>query len=115
MVMWLMSDRALPRSYRMMRGFGVHTFRLVNAEGRGTFVKFHWRPKLGTHSLVWEQVQQIAGKDPDFNRRDLWEAGRNGSTLSPRPGAAAVRLSRRAAGKSQERGGQESSSRGLPS
>ncbi|RKN05673.1 catalase [Streptomyces radicis] len=73
-VMWLMSDRAIPRSYRMMQGFGVHTFRLVNAAGRGTFVKFHWRPTLGAHSLVWEEAQAIAGKDPDFNRRDLWES-----------------------------------------
>ncbi|MHB1809300.1 MAG: catalase [Solirubrobacteraceae bacterium] len=74
MMMWLMSDRALPRSYRTMQGFGVHTFRLVNAAGKGTFVKWHWRPKLGTHSLVWDETQKIAGKDPDFNRRDLWEA-----------------------------------------
>ncbi|MCT2584356.1 catalase [Actinophytocola sp. S1-96] len=74
MMMWLMSDRALPRSYRMMQGFGVHTFRLVNAAGRGTFVKFHWKPVLGTHSLVWDETQKIAGKDPDFNRRDLWDA-----------------------------------------
>jgi catalase len=74
MMMWLMSDRALPRSYRMMQGFGVHTFRLVNADGVGTFVKFHWKPKLGTHSLVWDETQKIAGKDPDFNRRDLFEA-----------------------------------------
>jgi catalase len=74
MMMWLMSDRAIPRSYRTMQGFGVHTFRLVTAEGRGTFVKFHWRPKLGVHSLVWDEAQQIAGQDPDFNRRDLWEA-----------------------------------------
>lgn len=74
MIMWLMSDRALPRSYRMMQGFGVHTFRLVSADGRGTFVKFHWKPLLGTHSLVWDETQKIAGKDPDFNRRDLWEA-----------------------------------------
>jgi len=73
-IMWLMSDRALPRSYRMMEGFGVHTYRFVNAEGRGTFVKFHWRPRLGTHSLVWDETQKIAGADPDFNRRDLWEA-----------------------------------------
>jgi catalase len=73
-IMWLMSDRALPRSYRMMQGFGVHTFRLVNADGRGTFVKFHWKPLLGVHSLIWDEVQKIAGKDPDFNRRDLWEA-----------------------------------------
>jgi catalase len=74
MMLWLMSDRALPRSYRMMQGFGVHTFRLLAADGRATFVKFHWTPKLGTHSLLWEETQQIAGKDPDFNRRDLWEA-----------------------------------------
>ncbi len=73
MVMWLMSDRALPRSYRMMQGFGVHTFRFVDAQGRGTFVKWHWRPRLGTHSLDWDETQKIAGKDPDFNRRDLWE------------------------------------------
>jgi catalase len=73
-VMWLMSDRALPRSYRMMQGFGVHTFRLVNARGRATFVKFHWRPMLGTHSLVWDEAQRISGHDPDFNRRDLWES-----------------------------------------
>jgi catalase len=73
MMMWLMSDRALPRSYRMMQGFGVHTFRLVNASGEATFVKFHWTPKLGTHSLVWDETQKIAGKDPDFNRRDLWD------------------------------------------
>ncbi|MFD3687870.1 catalase [Nocardiopsis sp. NPDC058631] len=74
MMMWLMSDRAIPRSYRTMQGFGVHTFRFVNAEGRGTFVKFHWKPLLGTHSLVWDEAQRIQGKDPDFNRRDLWES-----------------------------------------
>ncbi|MBV9143564.1 MAG: catalase [Pseudonocardiales bacterium] len=74
MMMWLMSDRALPRSFRMMQGFGVHTFRLVNAAGQGTFVKFHWKPALGVHSLEWDEAQKIAGKDPDFNRRDLWEA-----------------------------------------
>ncbi|WP_344529975.1 catalase [Streptomyces albiaxialis] len=73
-VMWLMSDRAIPRSYRMMPGFGVHTFRLVDADGRGTFVKFHWTPRLGTHSLVWDEAQECQGRDPDFNRRDLWEA-----------------------------------------
>ncbi|MBE1577938.1 catalase [Amycolatopsis roodepoortensis] len=78
MVLWLMSDRALPRSYRMMQGFGVHTFRLVNAEGKGTFVKFHWKPVLGTHSLIWDECQKIAGKDPDFNRRDLWDAIESG-------------------------------------
>jgi catalase len=77
-VMWLMSDRALPRSFRMMQGFGVHTFRLVNAEGRGTFVKFHWKPMLGVHSLEWDEVQKIAGKDSDYNRRDLWESIENG-------------------------------------
>ncbi|MGA4838692.1 catalase [Streptomyces sp. G45] len=73
-IMWLMSDRAIPRSYRMMQGFGVHTFRFVNAQGRGTFVKFHWKPKLGTHSLVWDEAQECQGRDPDFNRRDLWDA-----------------------------------------
>lgn len=79
MVMWAMSDRSLPRSYAMMEGFGVHTFRLVNAEGKARFVKFHWKPLLGTHSLVWDEVQKLGGKDPDFNRRDLHdsiEAGR---------------------------------------
>jgi catalase len=74
MIMWLMSDRALPRSYRTMQGFGVHTFRFVNAKGEGTFVKFHWLPALGTHSLVWDEAQKISGADPDFHRRDLWEA-----------------------------------------
>ncbi|MEV4356084.1 catalase [Nonomuraea sp. NPDC049625] len=74
MVMWLMSDRAIPRSFRMMQGFGVHTFRLVNASGQGTFVKWHWRPVLGTYSLVWDEVLRIQGNDPDYNRRDLWEA-----------------------------------------
>ena len=77
-IMWLMSDRALPRSYRMMQGFGVHTFRFVNASGEGTFVKFHWKPKLGVHSLVWDECQKVAGKDPDFNRRDLWDAIESG-------------------------------------
>jgi catalase len=74
MVMWLMSDRAIPRSYRMMEGFGVHTFRLVNAEGTSRFVKFHWKPMLGVHSVAWDEAQKISGKDPDFHRRDLWEA-----------------------------------------
>ncbi|CAJ1501986.1 catalase [[Mycobacterium] kokjensenii] len=77
-IMWLMSDRALPRSYRMMSGFGVHTFRFVNAAGDGTFVKFHWKPKLGVHSLIWDECQKVAGKDPDFNRRDLWDAIESG-------------------------------------
>ncbi|MEF2965771.1 catalase [Paenibacillus sp. M1] len=79
MVMWAMSDRALPRSFRMMEGFGVHTFRFVNAEGKAHFVKFHWKPTLGMHSLVWDETQKIAGKDPDFNRRDLWEAIESGN------------------------------------
>ena len=74
MIMWVLSDRAIPRSYRMMEGFGVHTFRLVNEEGRSRFIKWHWKPVLGTHSLVWDETQKIAGKDPDFNRRDLWES-----------------------------------------
>ncbi|MGY0234180.1 catalase [Longispora urticae] len=73
-VIWLMSDRALPRSFRTMQGFGVHTFRLVNADGVATFVKFHWTPVPGVHSLVWDEAQKISGKDPDFNRRDLWES-----------------------------------------
>jgi catalase len=74
MLMWLMSDRAIPRSFRMMEGFGVHTFRFINARGIGHFVKFHWRPKLGKHGLAWDEAQKIAGKDPDFHRKDLWEA-----------------------------------------
>ena len=74
MVMWAMSDRAIPRSLRMMEGFGVHTFRLVNKEGRAHFVKFHWKPKLGIHSQVWDEAQKAAGKNPDFHRQDLYEA-----------------------------------------
>jgi catalase len=74
MLMWVMSDRAIPRSYRMMQGFGVHTFRFVNAEGESKFVKFHWSPTAGTHSLVWDEAVKISGADPDFHRRDLWEA-----------------------------------------
>jgi len=73
MVMWHLSDRAIPRSYRMMEGFGVNTYRFVNAEGQAHFVKFHWKPKLGVHSLVWDEAQKIAGKDPDFHRRDLYD------------------------------------------
>ncbi|MFF7253663.1 catalase [Streptomyces microflavus] len=72
--LWNMSDRGIPRSYRMMEGFGVHTFRLVNGEGATTLVKFHWKPKLGVHSLVWEEAQITAGVDPDFHRRDLADA-----------------------------------------
>jgi catalase len=74
MLMWAMSDRAIPRSYRMMQGFGVHTFRLVNAGGESHFVKFHWTPSAGTHSLLWDEAVKISGADPDFHRRDLWEA-----------------------------------------
>jgi len=74
MLMWAMSDRAIPRSYRMMQGFGVHTFRLVNAAGNATFVKFHWNPIAGTHSLDWDEAVKISGADPDFHRRDLWES-----------------------------------------
>ena len=74
MLMWLMSDRGLPRSYRMMEGFGVHTFRFVNARGASHYVKFHWRPKLGRHALAWDEAQKLAGRDPDFHRRDLWDA-----------------------------------------
>ena len=78
MIMWVLSDRAIPRSYRTMEGFGVHTFRFVNEAGKGRFVKFHWRPALGTASLVWDEAQKLQGKDPDFNRRDLWEAIEHG-------------------------------------
>ncbi|HGA2319329.1 TPA: catalase HPII [Pseudomonas putida] len=74
MVIWAMSDRAIPRSLRMMEGFGVHTFRLINAQGVASFVKFHWKPRQGVHSLLWDEAQKLAGKDTDFQRRDLWEA-----------------------------------------
>jgi catalase len=74
MVMWIMSDRAIPRSFRFMEGFGVHTFRLVNAKGKSTFVKFHWKPKLGLQSVVWNEAVKLNGADPDFHRRDLWNA-----------------------------------------
>lgn len=79
MVMWQMSDRAIPRSFRMMEGFGVHTYRFVNDQGESHFVKFHWKPKLGAHSLVWDEAQKTNGKDPDFHRRDLWESIENGN------------------------------------
>jgi len=78
MIMWAMSDRAIPRSYRMMEGFGVHTFRFINDQGKASFVKFHWKPLLGVHSVAWDEAQKISGKDPDFHRRDLWEAIENG-------------------------------------
>ncbi|MDN5386904.1 catalase [Bacillus sp. LB7] len=81
MIMWAMSDRAIPRSYRMMEGFGVHTFRFVNEEGKARFVKFHWKPVLGVYSLVWDEAQTIAGKDPDYHRRDLWEAIERGDEV----------------------------------
>ncbi len=74
MLLWVMSDRAIPRSYRMMQGFGVHTFRMVNAQGVSLLCKFHWRPIAGTHSLVWDEAVKIAGADADFHRRDLWES-----------------------------------------
>jgi len=78
MIMWVMSDRAIPRSYRMMEGFGVHTFRFINEQGQAHFVKFHWKPVLGVHSVLWDEAQKISGLDPDFHRRDLWEAIDNG-------------------------------------
>jgi catalase len=81
MIMWIMSDRAIPRSYRMMEGFGVHTFRLVNGDGGSTFVKFHWRPALGAQSVVWDEALKISGADPDFHRRDLWETINGGDTV----------------------------------
>ncbi|MBI1188667.1 MAG: catalase [Alphaproteobacteria bacterium] len=79
MVMWIMSDRTIPRSFRFMEGFGVHTFRLVNAEGNSTFVKFHWKPKLGLQSVAWNEALKLNGADPDFHRRDLWDAIRSGN------------------------------------
>ena len=79
MMLWVMSDRAIPRSYRMMQGFGVHTFRLINDAGESQFVKFHWRPIAGTHSLDWDEAVKIAGADVDFHRRDLWEAIESGA------------------------------------
>ena len=73
-VLWVMSDRGIPRSYRTMQGFGVNTFRFINADGVAVLVKFHWLPEAGTHSLVWDEAVKIAGADPDYHRRDLWEA-----------------------------------------
>jgi catalase len=73
-IFWAMSDRAIPRSFRMMEGFGVHTFRFINEEGKSHFVKFHWKPLLGLHSVLWDEATRISGKDPDFHRRDLWDA-----------------------------------------
>ncbi len=74
MLMWIMSDRAIPRGFRFMEGFGVHTFRLINAKGKARFVKFHWKPKQGLQSVMWDEAVKINGADPDFHRRDLWEA-----------------------------------------
>jgi catalase len=74
MIMWIMSDRAIPRSFRFMEGFGVHTFRMINSKGESTFVKFHWKPKLGMQSVMWNEAVKINGADPDFHRRDLWNA-----------------------------------------
>jgi len=79
MLMWAMSDRAIPRSFRFMEGFGVHTFRLVNSEGKSMFVKFHWKPKLGLQSVVWDEALKINGADPDFHRRDLWNSIQSGN------------------------------------
>ncbi|MBC7888275.1 MAG: catalase [Ferruginibacter sp.] len=79
MIMWAMSDRAIPRSLRMMEGFGVHTFRFINNEGASHFVKFHWKPLLGVHSVVWDEAQKISGKNADFHRQDLWEAIESGA------------------------------------
>ncbi|WP_245402401.1 catalase [Psychrobacillus psychrodurans] len=79
MIMWHMSDRTLPKNYRVMEGFGVNTFRFVNEAGVSRFVKFHWKPVLGVHSLIWDEAQKISGKDPDFQRRDLWESIENGN------------------------------------
>jgi catalase len=79
MLLWVMSDRAIPRSFRFMEGFGVHSFRLVNAGGRSTYVKFHWKPKQGLQSVLWNEALKISGADPDFHRRDLWDAISTGS------------------------------------
>jgi catalase len=78
MAIWIMSDRAIPRSFRFMEGFGVHTFRLINAKGKSMFVKFHWKPRLGMQSVVWNEAVKINGADPDFHRRDLWQAIHSG-------------------------------------
>ena len=79
MIMWVMSDRAIPRSFRFMEGFGVHTFRLLNARDESTFVKFLWKPKLGLQSVLWNEAVKINGADPDYHRRDLWQAIQSGS------------------------------------
>lgn len=78
-LLWAMSDRGIPRSFRMMNGFGVNTFTLVNDEGKRSFVKFHWIPKLGVHGLVWDEALKLGGQDPDFHRRDLHDAIESGA------------------------------------
>ena len=79
MLMWIMSDRAIPCSFSMMEGFGVHSYRLVNADGKSHFVKFHWKPILGVHSLVWDEAVKLAGQDPDFHRRDMFDSIEKGN------------------------------------
>ena len=79
MIMWTMSDRALPRSFRMMEGFGVHTFRFINENNESHFVKFHWKPLLGVHAVAWDEAQKISGKNSDFHRQDLWDAIESGA------------------------------------
>jgi catalase len=81
MIMWVMSDRAIPRSFGMMEGFGVHSYRLINAKGESHFVKFHWKPLLGVHSLVWDEAVKLAGQDPDFHRRDMFDSIEAGNFL----------------------------------
>src|SRR3546814_18722955 len=97
MIMWIMSDRAIPRSYRTMEGFGVHTFRLVDVEGRSTFVKFHWKPKQGLQSVMWNEAVKIQGADPEFHRRDLWAAS-NGDHF-PESERKSVVMGRRVEGR----------------
>jgi catalase len=94
MIMWLMSDRAIPRSFRMMEGFGVHTFRFIDYDGMSRFVKFHWKPLLGVHSVAWDEAQKISGKDPDFLRRDLWESIEQGNYPEYELGIQVVESSR---------------------
>ena len=91
MLMWAMSDRAIPRSFRFMEGFGVHSFRFVNAAGQSRFVKFHWKPKLGLQSVAWNEAVKINGADPDFHRRDLWDAIHDGETSPSGARGAGVR------------------------
>jgi catalase len=79
MIMWILSDRTVPRNFNMMQGFGIHTFRWVNAEGKSRFVKYHWKPIAGVHSNVFDEAQKIAGKDPDFHRRNLWTSIEKGN------------------------------------